>query len=244
MMSLTGPSAPTTMTSASNASPSQPPQFKCIVLLNDSPPSWSALDRAVSMVSRIDQVYVSAFNDAIEDLPPPPYKLILVYCVGLNPPQRLPYLDHLEKSYNIEIEEEARAELLRCKEKLKKEYEGRCAYDFVHLTGTGDPAPLLCTYVSTTHPDADLCFVGTRSLHGARRWVLGSVSEYIVEHMPCPVVVVKASGGGAGHPPAEVANTAQSGQDVRSQKANGAASSSSSAPAGSTGGVLGHGHDE
>ena len=40
---------------------------------------------------------------------------------------------------------------------------------------------------------ADLVVVGSRGLGGVKRWLLGSVSQQVVHHAPCPVVVVPAA---------------------------------------------------
>jgi nucleotide-binding universal stress UspA family protein len=38
---------------------------------------------------------------------------------------------------------------------------------------------------------ADLVVVGSHGRHGARKFLLGSVSTKVVDHAPCPVLVVK-----------------------------------------------------
>jgi nucleotide-binding universal stress UspA family protein len=49
------------------------------------------------------------------------------------------------------------------------------------------------TVVSATHAErADLVVIGTRGHEGVARMLLGSVSDYVVRHAPCPVVVVRA----------------------------------------------------
>jgi nucleotide-binding universal stress UspA family protein len=50
----------------------------------------------------------------------------------------------------------------------------------------GQPADVLCGQAS----GADLLVVGSRGLGGFRGLLLGSVSQQVVHHAPCPVVVV------------------------------------------------------
>lgn len=52
----------------------------------------------------------------------------------------------------------------------------------------GDPAAALLEHAK----DADLIVVGTRGLGGFKSLLLGSVSQKVVHHAPCPVVIVPA----------------------------------------------------
>lgn len=50
----------------------------------------------------------------------------------------------------------------------------------------GNPAAVLCDIAE----DADLVVVGARGMGGFKGLVVGSVSQQVVGHAPCPVVVV------------------------------------------------------
>ena len=66
--------------------------------------------------------------------------------------------------------------------------EGRSG---VHMhTPVGDPARQLLDVAAT----ADLVVVGSRGLGAVRRLLLGSVSEKVLQHAPCPVLIVTDSG--------------------------------------------------
>lgn len=53
----------------------------------------------------------------------------------------------------------------------------------------GQPGPSLCTFAAGE--GASGIVMGTRGHGGLRRAVLGSVSDYVVRHAPCPVVVAQ-----------------------------------------------------
>ena len=57
-------------------------------------------------------------------------------------------------------------------------------------TPAGDPARALLERAA----DADLLVVGSRGLGAVRRLLLGTVSEKVLQHAPCPVLIVKESG--------------------------------------------------
>ncbi len=76
---------------------------------------------------------------------------------------------------------------------------------------TGSPAgQILCAAEET---DAGLVVVGRRGLGGVKRLVMGSVSEGVVQHARCPVLVV--CGDGDVWPPARVVIADDSSEDAR-----------------------------
>ena len=52
----------------------------------------------------------------------------------------------------------------------------------------GSPGPALCDFAASV--GASAIVVGTRGRGGLKRAVLGSVSDHLVRHAPCPVLVV------------------------------------------------------
>lgn len=57
------------------------------------------------------------------------------------------------------------------------------------LIWTGDPGNALVAAAQAEH--ADLLVVGSRGRSGAERMLLGSVSDHLVHHAGCPVLVVR-----------------------------------------------------
>jgi nucleotide-binding universal stress UspA family protein len=55
----------------------------------------------------------------------------------------------------------------------------------------GDPAQGLIDVAETTH--ADLIVVGSRGMHGGRRFLLGNVPNKVSHHAPCSVMIVRTA---------------------------------------------------
>ena len=58
-----------------------------------------------------------------------------------------------------------------------------------YLTMAGRPGPAISKIADEFN--ADLVLVGTRGKGKVRRTILGSVSDYVVNHAPCPVITVR-----------------------------------------------------
>jgi nucleotide-binding universal stress UspA family protein len=56
----------------------------------------------------------------------------------------------------------------------------------------GDAGEVVCHVAAEEH--ADVIVVGSHGKGWARRAVMGSVSSFVVQHAPCPVLVVRADG--------------------------------------------------
>ena len=59
------------------------------------------------------------------------------------------------------------------------------------ITGTGSPGPAICDVA--TERKADVVVVGSLERGWLSRIVIPSVSEYVVKHAPCDVLVVRTS---------------------------------------------------
>lgn len=53
----------------------------------------------------------------------------------------------------------------------------------------GAPADVLCELAERLN--VDLLVIGARGLSAGTRWLMGSVSDRVVHHAPCPVLVVR-----------------------------------------------------
>lgn len=59
------------------------------------------------------------------------------------------------------------------------------------LVWEGDPGEAIVDAATAEH--ADLIVLGTHGRRGVERSLLGSVSDHVVRHAPCPVVVVRGA---------------------------------------------------
>ncbi len=88
---------------------------------------------------------------------------------------------------------------------IDPELHERCRLELVRLAAEHAPGIPTELYVDQGHPAdvicrfadrgaVDLVFIATHGLTGLRRFLMGSVTEKVVRHAPCPVFVVKAFG--------------------------------------------------
>jgi nucleotide-binding universal stress UspA family protein len=66
---------------------------------------------------------------------------------------------------------------------------GRGAIEARLVTRSGDPGPTVVELAAELEPD--LLVVGRRGVGRVRALMLGSVSEYVLAHVSCPVTIVK-----------------------------------------------------
>ena len=88
----------------------------------------------------------------------------------------------------------ARARATRDKEALETFKEatkafGRGSIEARLVTRAGDPGPTILEVAGELGPD--LIVIGRRGGGRVRALVLGSVSEHVLTHAPCPVTIVK-----------------------------------------------------
>jgi nucleotide-binding universal stress UspA family protein len=88
-----------------------------------------------------------------------------------------------------ELEAERRGELDRALQQAAEQLGDKVARTN-RYTPTGDPAEEIL--VTAKDLDSDLIVMGARGLGGVERVLLGSVSEKVLHHARCPVLIVKA----------------------------------------------------
>jgi nucleotide-binding universal stress UspA family protein len=104
--------------------------FQLIVAADNSPQSLKAMEVAVKFCLGLKQ----------------PYVIYVLHAVALNPKQTLPYIDHLEKAYNLEIMEEQEKVIKDLQQKLHK-YAGKVNYKLIKVEGEGEEGPILEDFI-------------------------------------------------------------------------------------------------
>jgi nucleotide-binding universal stress UspA family protein len=89
-----------------------------------------------------------------------------------------------------ELESERRGQLEKVLEQAATQFDDKITR-VTRSTPTGDPASVITA--SAASFDADLIVVGARGQGGMARLLLGSVSEKVLRHARCPVLIVKES---------------------------------------------------
>lgn len=107
-------------------------------------------------------------------------------------------LIHTPERYNVmdasatvlqEILEEVRVKVRKLEEKYKKKMEEKGIKAGKFVTRRGDPGEAI---VHVAEKDScDLIITGSRGMGVIRRTILGSVSDYVLHHAHCPVLICR-----------------------------------------------------
>ncbi|XP_011424268.3 universal stress protein YxiE isoform X2 [Magallana gigas] len=110
-------------------------------------------------------------------------------------------LIHTPERYNVmdasatvlqEILEEVRVKVRKLEEKYKKKMEEKGLKAGKFVTRRGDPGEAI-VHVAEKE-SCDLIITGSRGMGMIRRTILGSVSDYVLHHAHCPVLICKHEG--------------------------------------------------
>ncbi|XP_052679501.1 universal stress protein YxiE-like isoform X1 [Crassostrea angulata] len=91
-----------------------------------------------------------------------------------------------------EILEEVRVKVRKLEEKYKKKMEEKGLKAGKFVTRRGDPGEAI-VHVAEKE-SCDLIITGSRGMGMIRRTILGSVSDYVLHHAHCPVLICKHEG--------------------------------------------------
>jgi nucleotide-binding universal stress UspA family protein len=95
-----------------------------------------------------------------------------------------------------EFDEEEKERQLEAETALTKTAAALGIVGADHALLPGDPGPAICHLAEELH--ADVIVIGSHQSGRVKRAVLGSVSEHVIHHAPCPVLVVGPDAAGEG----------------------------------------------
>jgi nucleotide-binding universal stress UspA family protein len=98
------------------------------------------------------------------------------------------YLTELPEADRNRIFESLSEETRQAMEKIRKSLSGK-SIDVKTLIRQGDPAEKILE--TAQKMKVDLIVTGSHGRHGAKKFLLGSVSSKVVDYSKCPVLVVK-----------------------------------------------------
>jgi len=157
---------------------------KILVAVDQSTASQQAFETALKLAkalgAHLTLVHVLDVFDPVS--PERPTIPVNSYGMGLD--------DTLRKNYDRQWTEfvDHYASLLKQKQE-NAEAIGVTA-DYVHPYGL--PGPTICKVAETTQ--SDLIIVGSHGRSGLKELILGSVSNYIMHHAPCSIMVIHPNG--------------------------------------------------
>lgn len=154
---------------------SETEKLKLVVAVQNDDSCHLAVEKAVNLILKTK---------------PKHYKLYFLYAVPVNTPSNLPYLDHLDKAFNSEQHSAGVKDLKALISYLDSVTANTVEYELVKLEQDKDTGEIIKEFVQRVNPD--FVFVGMHKETGLlKKFVLGSVSKYCVDHLEVPVVVVK-----------------------------------------------------
>lgn len=153
--------------------------MKFLVAIDGSEPGKHALERTIQLAQGQSDAAIVLLS-VVEPVPDAYY------------PDMMPGNNDLGTSWQgisaPEVMESARA---RAHEALEAA-EARCREAEIACTSHakfGTPRTTICDIAAEEDPD--ILAIGSRGLGTMERLLLGSVSDYVVHHAPCPVLVVR-----------------------------------------------------
>lgn len=97
----------------------------------------------------------------------------------------------IDAALEEDIEEEDRAESTTALESLDQ----ALGITSEHVVETGDPGSTICDVAARV--GADVVVIGSQGHGWLQRVLIGSASNYVLHHSPCPVLVMRANPDGS-----------------------------------------------
>ncbi|KAI9592014.1 hypothetical protein BDF19DRAFT_239695 [Syncephalis fuscata] len=102
----------------------------------------------------------------------------------------MPYIDNLDKASNVDLKEQSKATVTNIHNFVVR-FDNRVNYNVETVEAYGDVGSVIEKHLNENYPIVDVLIAGSRNHQGLTKLILGSVSEYLIQHMDCPVTIVK-----------------------------------------------------
>ncbi|PIA18600.1 hypothetical protein COEREDRAFT_79633 [Coemansia reversa NRRL 1564] len=119
------------------------------------------------------------------------YRLILLYVVALYRRTGLRIINRQTEQLNADIREDAENSMVKCKQFLSR-FESLVTYEWISIKDEGSAGPIMVEFIAENlQATVDLVVVGKKVNPGIKKIVGGHISDYLLENLMLPVMVVK-----------------------------------------------------
>lgn len=154
--------------------------MKILVAVNDSEHGHQALHQAIRLINLQDATFLILSVEEPVAIPPTTSTTSVPGIPNLNMP-----LDVETGVEAIKLEEQRTRSAIDWAKQLCEQ----AGIQYLTRLELGDPKHVICDVAQ--QENSDLIVVGSHSYNRVERVLMGSVSDYVVHHAPCPVLVVR-----------------------------------------------------
>ncbi|KAJ1664747.1 hypothetical protein IW140_002978 [Coemansia sp. RSA 1813] len=119
------------------------------------------------------------------------YRLVFLYVVALYRRTGLNLINRQTDQLNADIREDAESGMTKCKQFLSR-FESLVDYEWISIKDEGNIGPIIIRFIEDgLHTPVDLVVVGRTVESAFKKMVTGHVSDFLLQNLKCPVMVVK-----------------------------------------------------
>ncbi|KAJ1960427.1 hypothetical protein GGI12_003808 [Dipsacomyces acuminosporus] len=119
------------------------------------------------------------------------YRLIFLYVVALYKKTGLNFINRQTEQLNMDIRDNADNDMVKCKQFLSR-FESLLAYEWISIKDEGNVGPITVKFIKEgLQAPVDLVVVGRTANTALKKIVGGHVSDYLMNQLSCPLMVVK-----------------------------------------------------
>ncbi|KAJ1947169.1 hypothetical protein GGF37_000624 [Kickxella alabastrina] len=149
--------------------------YTVIVRIDSSPEGYAAAEYSASLCIKLKVNF----------------RLIFLFVVALYRRTGFQLINRQTDQMNADIREDAENEMVKCKQFLSR-FESLVPYEWISIKDEGNIGPIIAQFIKDgLQTPIDLVVVGRTADVGIKKLVGGHVSDYLITHLSCPVMVVK-----------------------------------------------------